>query len=151
MKIIDYLCPDCISVRINIKTKQELLKYMVELGSKSGKILNKELVLNDVLEREHILSTGVGKGIALPHAKTNAVDSFLISWATLENPLEYNSLDSNPVNIIILILGPEGNVGMNLKILSKISRLLNNEEFRYLILSAQNSGEIISVISKFDN
>jgi fructose-specific phosphotransferase system IIA component len=150
MKITEVLSINTIAPLIKLNTKEEIIKFMVELAAKSGKILNQEQALNDVLEREKVLSTGIGKGIALPHAKTNSVSDFCISLATLVQPVDYDSLDIEPVNIVILLLGPENQIAKHLKLLSKISKIVNIEENRLKILSFASSEEILNFIAQVE-
>jgi fructose-specific phosphotransferase system IIA component len=143
MKITDILQIDSISLDIDTQSKEELLSQLLELADKSGKIIDKDKTLNEIFEREKILSTGIGKGIALPHAKTNAVKDTIGALAILKNSIDYDSLDGNPVNIVFLLLGLEHNVSNHLKMLSKISRLLNNDSFREKLFECKNNSEIL--------
>ena len=150
MKIQDILNKNCIAVQKEFETKSELLEFIVNLACETNDIKDRNLALVDVLEREKVLSTGIGKGIALPHAKTKAVDDFVLAITNLKSEIEYDSLDSEPVKLIILLLGPEGNIGMNLKILSKLSRLLNMEEFRHKVSNSDNIDEIYNSFIEFE-
>lgn len=151
MKLNDYIKFECIEVNCRLTDKSSIIEYIVELSLKSGQVNNYEIALRDVLEREKVLSTGIGKGLALPHAKTSAVNTFVVSLITLLEPVEYDSLDSEPVKLVILMLGPEGNIGMNLKILSKISRLLGNESIKNAIINASSKQEIFELISNYED
>lgn len=151
MKLLDVLSPQSIALKVDIKSKDELLIKMVELATLSGKLLNKEDVLKEIIKREKIMSTGIGKGIALPHAKTNSVEDLVGAFITLENSIEFDSLDNSKVDIAFMIIGKENNVGNHLRTLSKISRLLNNDNLRHQIKNSNNPNEIISIISKFEN
>lgn len=150
MKVTEILSLDSIAPLVELHTKEEIIKYMVELAAKSGKVLDQEQALKDVMEREKVLSTGIGKGIALPHAKTNFVSDFCASLTTLVQPVDFDSLDMEPVNIVILILGPENQIAQHLKLLSKISKILNIEENRSKILSFQSSSDIWDFIAKVE-
>lgn len=150
MKITDIISKESIAPQIQIEGKNEIIEYMINLAAQTGKVLDKNQALADVMEREKVLSTGVGKGIALPHAKTKAVDSFIAAIASMKEPIEFDSLDSEPVNLVILLLGPEDNVGMNLKLLSKISRILNNESYRSQLTSFKTSEDIYNFLDKID-
>jgi len=150
MKIQNILNKNCIAVQKEFENKNELLEFIVDLACKTEDVKDRNLALVDVLEREKVLSTGIGKGVALPHAKTKAVDDFVLAVANLKSEIEYDSLDSEPVKLIILLLGPDGNIGMNLKILSKISRLLNTDEFRYKVSNSDNIDDIYNAFTELD-
>ena len=145
MNIIDILSKNTISFDIEAKDKNELLDEMMELVSKSSKVLDKDEAKKEILQRESIMSTGVGKGIALPHAKTNAVTDSTGALAILKNKVDYNSLDSKPVDLVFLLLGRENNVGTHLLLLSKISRLMNNEEVKQQIKNAGTPDKVIEI------
>lgn len=150
MKVTEILSLASIAPLVELHTKEEIIKYMVELAAKSGKVLDQEQALKDVMEREKVLSTGIGKGIALPHAKTNSVSDFCASLTTLVQPVDFDSLDMEPVNIVILILGPENQIAQHLKLLSKISKIVNIEENRSKILSFQSNNDIWDFIAKVE-
>jgi len=150
MKITDILNINSIKVCISLESKEDLLKKLVNLASASGNILDKKSVFTEVLERENIMSTGVGKGIALPHAKTNAIKGTIGALCTTKDPLDYNSLDGKPIQIAFLLLGEENNVGGHLRLLSMISRLMNIEAFREKLLKAKTSQEAFDCFYEFE-
>ncbi|ROL56690.1 PTS sugar transporter subunit IIA, partial [Bacteroidetes/Chlorobi group bacterium ChocPot_Mid] len=98
MKISDILNIESIKIGLKVESKRELLNQMVSLAEKSKKLLDREEVLAEVIEREKIMSTGVGKGVALPHAKTNAVLENIAALAILAEPIDFNAIDDSPVN-----------------------------------------------------
>ncbi|MBO6793765.1 MAG: PTS sugar transporter subunit IIA [Balneolaceae bacterium] len=102
-----------------------------------------ELIRESVFERERIMSTGVGKGLAIPHCKTHAVDQNYAAFARLSAPLDFNSIDNEPVQIIFLLVGPDGNHSQHIKLLSRISRLMNSASFHEKILNSETSEVII--------
>lgn len=150
MKIIDVLSKDTIQIGMQVKDKQDLLEKITDLAMKSGKIINRSFVLKSILDREKIMSTGIGKNICLPHAKTDFIEAPVAALATLSTPIDFHSLDGEPVNICFLLLGRENNVGMHLRLLSKISRFLNNDEFREKILNSKTPEEIMHHFETID-
>lgn len=151
MKISDILDEKSVLVQLEASSKSELLEKMMGLAMNSGRISDKSAAFKEVLEREKIMSTGVGKGIALPHAKTNVVDGSVGALGILKKSVDFNSLDSKPVNIVFLLLGKESNVGNHLRLLSKISRLMNNNEFRESLEKKNNAREVLQLISEFED
>ena len=143
MKITDILKKESVKLELEANNKETLLQDMVELAKESGKISNPEEALKELHKREAIMSTGVGKGIALPHAKTNSVEDSVGALTILKNPVNFNSLDGKPVEIAFMLLGRENNVGNHLRLLSKISRLMNNDPFRKKLMSAESPDEVI--------
>lgn len=150
MNISDILQIESIKTDSEVSNKSALLAEMMRLAEKSGQIENFDKAEEEVYKREEVMSTGIGKGIALPHAKTSAVKDIVGALNILQTPLEYESLDGEPVNIVFLLLGKENNVSMHLKILSKISRFLNNEGIKRKLLNSKDSQEIKSIIREFE-
>lgn len=150
MNFIEVLSPETIETNVSLDNKAEVIEYLVNLASKTGKVLDSKVVINDVLEREKILSTGIGKGIALPHAKTKGVSDFVASLITLKNPIDFDSLDSEPVSLCIMLLGLEGQVGTNLKLLSKLSKIVNVDEQREEILKAKTPMEVYQLFKQYE-
>lgn len=150
MKISDILNKDNIELLPNISSKAALVDKLIEIATRTGKILDIEEVKKQVWEREKLMSTGVGKGIALPHAKTNYISDETGALIILKQGVEFESLDDKPVNIAFLLVGKENNVGNHLRLLSKISRLLNNEYLRSNIIEAKTKNEILSLFDEFE-
>lgn len=94
------------------------------------------------------MSTGVGKGLGIPHAKINGIDRNFAVFARLKKPLDYGSIDDQKVNLVFLLIGPDGQSSTHIKLLSRISRLMNNDHFRSAILSAGSAEEILEIYSK---
>jgi fructose PTS system EIIBC or EIIC component len=148
MRIIDVLESNSVATHLSLHTKQEALHFMIGLLQQRGVLMDAEKVETLIFERENIMSTGVGKGFAFPHAKTDAVDKPIGALITLDEPVEYEALDNKPVNIIFMLLGQENAVGTHLRLLSRISRLMNNDEFRHRLLEATSATEVMSMIDE---
>ena len=116
---------------------------MIDLIGKSSKVLDKEKVRSAIFEREKIMSTGVGNGFAIPHGKTDAVADIVASFGITAEPINYQALDDKPVRLVFLLVGKENLVGPHIKLLSRISRLMNKEEFRAKLLTLQTPKEVL--------
>jgi len=150
MKVSEILDEKSINIGLSVDSKEELIEQLIFLTEKQGKILDRDEVKKEVFEREKIMSTGVGKGIALPHAKTNAISDVCGAIAILKEPIDYDSLDKEPVQIAFLLLGLDSNVGLHLRLLSKISRLMNSDSFRSQLLEQKTPKDIIELIKKYE-
>jgi mannitol/fructose-specific phosphotransferase system IIA component (Ntr-type) len=129
---------------------------MIDIVGTSKKVLDKEKVKEAIFEREKIMSTGVGNGFAIPHGKTDAVSDIVAAFAVTAEPIDYQSLDEQPVRLVFLLVGKDSMVGPHIKLLSRISRLMNKEEFRKKLLSAASSKEVLEIFraeeaTYFDN
>ena len=145
MKISDVLEVELISNKIPGTDKEEVLNNMIELVSKSSKVRDKEKIRDAIFNRERIMSTGVGKGFAIPHGKTDGITDMVAAFRITENEIDFESLDGEPVRLIFLLVGKENLVGPHLKLLSRISRLLNSEDFRTKLLNAKSPQEIYNL------
>jgi fructose-specific phosphotransferase system IIA component len=148
MKITDVLATASIELGSHHESKDALLKKMVELLHSQGSVSDVPKVLNVILDRERIMSTGIGHGFAFPHAKSDAVTQPVASMMTLRDPIDYQSLDNQPVNLIFMLVCQENAVGLHLRLLSRISRLMSDESFRTKLVSAVATEEVISIIAE---
>ena len=144
MKISDLLKEKYILTEFKSKDKEEIINEMIDLFNDDERVTNLEEVRKCVLDREKIMSTGVGKGFAIPHGKTNSVNDIIAAFGKTNKPVEYNALDGKPVQLIFLMVGQEKLVGSHIKLLSRISRIMNNDEFRIKLLEAKTKEEIFN-------
>lgn len=145
MHLNDILSKKSVKLNISVESKNDLLEELLFLVSMGGKVRDFNLAKTSVYEREKIMVTGIGKGIALPHSKSEAVTSAAASLVTLSQPVDYNSFDNIPVNIALMILSPNENPEMHLSIIGKLSRFFQYESNRKKILSAKTSDEILDL------
>lgn len=150
LKITDLLERSAIILGLDVKDKTEALVKMVDLLGASGKVRDVEQLRGVILEREKLMSTGIGNGVALPHGKTNVVDTSLAAIATLKEPIDFDSLDDNPVSIVIMLVGTEGNVGMHLRLLSRISRMVGSDAFRSSLLAAKSVDDVVDLLASYE-
>ncbi len=148
MKISDVLEVDLISNKVAGSDKEEVLNNMIELVSKSSKVRDKEKIRDAIFNRERIMSTGVGKGFAIPHGKTDGITDMVAAFGITETDINFESLDGEPVRLIFLLVGKENLVGPHLKLLSRISRLLNKDYFRTKLL---NAGSPLVILNLFES
>ncbi|HCV41915.1 MAG TPA: PTS sugar transporter subunit IIA [Bacteroidetes bacterium] len=148
MKIGDILSEDMVITNLEGDSKNDIIESMIDLVSRSPKVLDKEKVREAILEREEIMSTGVGNGFAIPHGKTDAVSDIVAAFAVTAEPIDYQSLDEKPVRLVFLLVGKDNMVGPHIKLLSRISRLMNKEEFRNQLLELKTPREILDTFRK---
>lgn len=148
MKIGDILTEDMVVTGLEGSTKDDIIDAMIELVGKSPKVIDKEKVREAIFEREKIMSTGVGNGFAIPHGKTDAVSDIVAAFAVTAEPIDYQSLDEKPVRLVFLLVGKDNMVGPHIKLLSRISRLMNKEEFRKRLTELKTPQEILDTFKK---
>ncbi len=125
MDIVDLLAPESVISKLRVANKKQVLQ---ELARKAAGITSQsERVILDVLtERERLGSTGVGRGIAIPHGKLPGIDRIVGAFARLEKPIDFDAIDDQPVDLVFLLLAPEGAGAEHLKALARVSRLLRD-------------------------
>jgi len=151
MKILEILKLDKIKVEFAGTTKEEVLNEIINSFIGDPRVLDIEKVRNVVLEREKIMSTGVGNGFAIPHGKTNMVTEMIAAFGVLKNPIEFEALDGNPVNLIFLIVGNENEVAKHIKMLSRVSRIMNQEDIRLKLANSNSSEDIFRIFELQDS
>ena len=125
--------------------KTEIIDELINLFKDDERIKNLEEMRNAVHDREKIMSTGVGKGFAIPHAKTDSVNEIIAAFGRLDKPIDFQALDEQPVNLVFLLIGKESLVGPHIKLLSRISSMMNKDEFRESLANATTAEEIYSL------
>ena len=148
MKIVDLLNEQVVRTNLPGTSKNEVINAIIDLAASQDRILDKEKVREAIFEREKIMSTGVGAGFAIPHAKSDSVSDIVAAFAVTAQPIDYQSLDDQPVRIVFLLVGRENMVGPHIKLLSRISRLMNNEEFRKRLLVAATPKDVLEIFRK---
>ena len=139
------LTPDRVLVPLQARDKAGIMVELAErLVSRVGGGLDQ--VLGAVEERESVLSTGIGFGVAIPHARSPAVRELAIIAGVSAEPVPYESIDGEPVRLFFLIVGPESSAGLHVKILSRIARLVRRDEVRRHLVEARTPDEFYHVL-----
>lgn len=148
MKIIDILNESVVRTNLPGTSKEEIINAMIDLAGTQKQVVDKERMRTAILEREKIMSTGVGSGFAIPHGKTDAISDIVAAFAVTAQPIDYQSLDDQPVRLVFLLVGRDNMVGPHIKLLSRISRLMNKEDFRKQLLEAEAPKEVLEIFRK---
>lgn len=148
MKITDLLTEKVIIANSRSNSKESVLNELVDIFNNDPRVFDLEKVRSAVFDREKIMSTGVGKGFAIPHGKTNAITEIIGAFSKTEKKIDYDSLDGNPVRLVFLLVGKDNLVSTHIKLLSRISRMMNNDSFRERLLECGNAEEIINVFKE---
>lgn len=144
MKIISLLSVETVLPSLKVNSKEQALEKLIATFSDTVDNDELEAIRQAVLEREKIMSTGVGKGLAIPHGKAEGINGNYAAFALLEEPIDYEAIDGEPVHMIFLLAGPQASNRLHIKLLSRISRLMNNNSFRDKLKESTTSEEIIS-------
>ncbi|MDR0822910.1 MAG: PTS sugar transporter subunit IIA [Endomicrobium sp.] len=150
MKIMELLSPESIIADLKASDKKSAIVELVDVLKNTGKVKKSDEIIEVVLEREKLGSTGIGQGVAIPHGKTDAISEQSGVLGISKKGIEFNSLDGELVNIIFLLVGPVEVAGQHLKALSRISRLFKDKFLRQAIKEAASVEEIIKIIQQED-
>jgi len=151
MKITDILKKEHIIDNLVSTDKASTLEEISSFLKNKGLVSNKETLLNALMGRELLGSTGIGENVAIPHAKISEIDQIITMFGRSIKGIEFDSLDKKPVHFIYLVLAPMNSSGQHLKVLARISRLLKNKSLRESIISATETNQIYSIIADEDS
>lgn len=145
MRIVDLLSRESILLGAAPKSKTEAIDLLIDLQVKGGKIADREEYKKGILAREAMSSTAVGEGIAIPHAKSEAVKAPSLAAMTVPEGVDYQAMDDEPSNLLFMIAAPN-NGDVHLEVLSRLMTLLMDEDFRAKLLAAADAGEFLAAI-----
>ena len=150
MRITELLKKDSVSLGVRVDSKDAAINYLVDLHARVGNITDKAIFKEGIVKREESGSTAIGEGIAIPHAKNKAVTKAGLAAMTVPEGVDYDSLDGQPTNLIFMIAAPEGGSDVHLEVLSRLSMLLIDEDFRKELLASKNVDEFLKVCDKYE-
>jgi mannitol/fructose-specific phosphotransferase system IIA component (Ntr-type) len=146
MRLSEILKPGNIKVSLESKGKMEALAELVGVLAAGGGVKDQKKVLDSVLEREATRTTGIGNGLAIPHAKTNGVDDLIMAVGKCSTPIDFQAIDGRPVTVIWLLSSPPDKTGPHIHALARISRLWTLDKFRAAVAKAQTADEVYQAI-----
>ena len=146
MTLLDILSADSTLVDLKGETKEDIIAELVDTLAVGDAISDRDKVLQAVLEREKIMSTGIGDGIAIPHGKSDAVEKLVAALGTQRRGVDFEALDGEPAYVFFLLVSPANVSGPHIKALARISRLLKNDDFKKTLIAAETAAEIIEII-----
>ena len=146
MNLLDILSPESIIVDLRGESKEDIIAELVNSLPVGDSITDRDQVLQAVLDREKIMSTGIGDGIAIPHGKSAAVTELVAAMGTQRRGVDFDALDGEPAFVFFLLVSPANVSGPHIKALARISRLLKNDEFKKKLVEANSAEAIIATI-----
>ncbi|MEW6041074.1 MAG: PTS sugar transporter subunit IIA [Elusimicrobiota bacterium] len=150
MKILDFLSPKNVTLELQARDKKGAITELIELLCKDKKVKDIHKLINAVMEREKLGTTGVGQGVAMPHGRTDAVTELVGAFGISRAGVQFESLDGEPVNLIFLLLSPSDSTGQHLRALARVSRLFKDRFCRQALLDARSVDELIKIIKQED-
>lgn len=147
MAVVNLIEEDIIKIPLEAKTKPDVIKELVDVLKKAGKIEDAESVFRAVMLRENMGSTGLEKGIAVPHAKTHKVNNLVLAIGVSPEGVDFDSLDGEPSKLFFLLIATPQQAGPHIEALSEIARLTRSSNFCKLLLNAKTPKEIVEIFS----
>jgi len=143
------LDPSCIQLELAARSKDVAIKELVRLLADAGKLNDSpESYVGEVMAREKISSTGIGNGIAIPHVLVAEIDKIMMAVGRSAKGVPFESVDGKPAHLIFLIIGPQGRNNEYLKILSKLSKYLNDRGFFDALMKVETPAEVVDLIKE---
>jgi len=150
MLITDYLTKECIQIFLEGNDKKDLIQQLAEFHFIQYPLINREEAMSGLFERENLLTTCIGHGIAIPHARLESCHKISVSLGLLKTPTDFDSLDHEAVKIMFLIFFPKEKVNLQLRFLARVSRLLSNNNLIDNICHSQTPDEIITIFKEYE-
>ncbi len=151
MNLLDLISPRCIKIPLESRTKDEVIAELVDLLVSIKQLPHRDAIYDALIEREEVGSTGIGHGVALPHAKCAEVKEIYVACGISPEGIDFDALDREPVYIFFLILAPRTAPGQHLKVMSILTRFLSRTESRDVLLSTENADDIYSILCSIDD
>ena len=148
MKISDLLNPAAVAADLKSAGKSEVLAELTDAMLRVENSLDHDEVVRVLQERERLGSTGIGDGVAIPHGKLKKIKDLMISFGRSRAGIDFDSMDGKPAHLFFLLVAPEESVGVHLKMLARISKLLKSPMVRQRLLEANGSEEICMIIAE---
>lgn len=146
MNLLDLISPRSIRVPLESKTKNEVIAELVDLLVSVKRLPHRQAIYDALIEREEVGSTGIGHGVALPHAKCAEVKEIVIACGVAPDGIDFDALDREPVYIFFLILAPRTAPGQHLKVMSILTRFLSREAARDQLMKAKSADEVYAIL-----
>jgi len=144
--------PQCVAIDLHAGSKKQLLGELTQLAKLCPAVAETALtprdLLSAVMERERLGTTGIGSGVAIPHARIEGLTQMSAAFARLETPIEYEAVDDRPVDLVVMLLAPEDAGAEHLRALARVSRLLRREEIRARLRAAPSAESLYSLLSE---
>lgn len=146
MKLSKFCGENLVEFNLKSSTKNGVIEELVDLAAGSNMIKDRDILLADVMEREELVTTGVGYGVAFPHAKTKSAKGIVIAFGRNDKGIDFDAMDHKAVNLFFLIAAPEDAIGAHLNVMARLSYLMKSEENREKLLKASSQAEVLALM-----
>jgi len=150
MKILDILDEESIISELKSTSKKETIEEMARVASRFDEKIVRDALVEVLLEREKLGSTGIGDGVAIPHGKLASIDGVVAVFGRSRDGIDFDSMDGKRAHLFFLLIAPEDSTGAHLKALARVSRLMKNPRFRMNLMEAKSREEIYRAFAEED-
>ncbi len=151
MKLVDHLTPEKIKLELEGENKEEVIEELIELLVETCDVKDSDAIYDAIMSREREGSTGLEKGVAIPHAKSDAVGSLSIVIGISKKGIDFESLDGKPANLFFLMVAPTSESGPHVQAIAKIVKMIKIDRFRDKLLKAKSGEEVLGSIHNVEN
>lgn len=148
MKLSKFSEENLIVFDLKAASKEGVIEELVDLINVSNMVSDKDMLLKDIKDREELVTTGIGYGVAFPHAKTKSVKGIVIAFGRSNEGIDFEAIDHKPVNLFFIIAAPEDAIGAHLNVMSRLSYLMKSEENRQILMTVTSPGEVLELIDQ---
>jgi len=143
LRLEEFAALELIALDLVARDKQDVLQKLVDLLLESGRVRDAAGLMGELLKREQVMSTGIGEGIAIPHALTNDIEALALVFGRTQQPMDFQALDSQPVDLIFMLVGPKSASSIYVKLLARVSRLLQSEAFKERLRTSLQPADVL--------
>ncbi len=148
MKLSKFSEENLIVFDLKADSKESVIEELVDLINVSNMVSDRDMLLKDIKDREELVTTGIGYGVAFPHAKTRSVKGIVIAFGRSNEGIDFEAIDHKQVNLFFIIAAPEDAIGAHLNVMSRLSYLMKSEENRQTLMTVTSPGEVLELIDQ---
>jgi fructose PTS system EIIBC or EIIC component len=150
MKLSKFCDENLISFDLKSTTKNAIIEELVDLAANSTLVKDRDELLRDIIHRENMVTTGIGYGVAFPHAKTKATKGIVIAFGRSQKGIDFDAMDKKPVHVFFMIAAPEDAIGAHLNVMARLSYIMKSEENRQKLMTVNAPGDLLSILDSVE-
>jgi PTS system fructose-specific IIC component len=150
MKLSKFCDEKLVTFDLTARTKEDVIEELVDLAAMSSLVKDRDELLRDIIHRENMVTTGIGYGVAFPHAKTKATKGIVIAFGRSQDGIEFEAMDKKPVHVFFLIAAPEDAIGAHLNVMARLSYIMKSEDNRQKLMSVNSPGELLAILDSVE-
>ncbi len=150
MKLSKFCDEKLVIFDLKATTKDDVIEELVDVASTSPLVKDRDELLRDIIHRENMVTTGIGYGVAFPHAKTKATKGIVIAFGRSQQGIDFDAMDKKPVHVFFLIAAPEDAIGAHLNVMARLSYIMKSEENRQKLMNVNSPGELLTILDSVE-